>query len=62
MGAWTFIRPRLRKIFGREFAFIGRAEAASPATGMLSEHKREQARIVREAVETKKLSGTEILV
>src|SRR6202011_5844700 len=42
MGAWSFIEPRLRKLFGREIAYAGRDASASPAVGSLPRHKREQ--------------------
>ena len=49
MGAWTFIEPHLRKMFGREIAYAGREASASPAVGSLVRHKREQACVVRDA-------------
>ena len=49
MGAWSFIEPRLRKLFGREIAYAGRHASASPAVGALARHKRGQARLVAEA-------------
>ena len=49
MGAWTFIEPRLRKMFGREMAYAGRDASASPAVGSLVRHKREQSCVVRDA-------------
>ena len=49
MGAWTFIEPRLREIFGREITYAGRAASASPAVGALTSHKREQRCVVEEA-------------
>ncbi len=33
MGAWSFIEPRLRALFGREIAYAGRNAGASPAVG-----------------------------
>src|SRR5213594_3315241 len=36
MGAWSFIEPRLRKLFGREIAYAGRKASASPAVGALA--------------------------
>jgi 2-oxoglutarate dehydrogenase E1 component len=63
MGAWTFIAPRLRQIFGREFAFVGRGDAASPAVGSLSRHKSEQEQLVRQSLERKEVpEAAEILV
>ena len=49
MGAWTFMEPRLRAMFGREIAYAGRDASASPAVGSLARHKREQACVVRDA-------------
>jgi 2-oxoglutarate dehydrogenase E1 component len=49
MGAWTFLEPRLREVFGREIAYAGRDASASPAVGSLARHKREQAGVVRDA-------------
>ncbi|MDQ6622949.1 MAG: 2-oxoglutarate dehydrogenase E1 component, partial [Verrucomicrobiota bacterium] len=49
MGAWTFIEPRLRALFGREIAYAGRNASASPAVGALALHKREQAQLIADA-------------
>ena len=50
MGPWTFVRPRLREACeGRAFAYAGRDEAASPATGSMRIHKQEQARLLEDA-------------
>src|SRR5207245_2087643 len=49
MGAWSFIEPHLRKLFGREIAYAGRDASASPAVGSLALHKREQVALVRDA-------------
>jgi 2-oxoglutarate dehydrogenase E1 component len=49
MGAWSFIEPRLRGIFGREVTYAGRNASASPAVGALVLHKREQAQLIEEA-------------
>jgi len=49
MGAWSFMEPRLRKLFGREIAYAGRDASASPAVGSLARHKREQACVVADA-------------
>src|SRR4030095_15799249 len=48
-GAWSFIDPRLRKLFGRDIAYAGRNASASPAVGALAIHKREQACLTAEA-------------
>ncbi|MBI5481121.1 MAG: 2-oxoglutarate dehydrogenase E1 component [Deltaproteobacteria bacterium] len=50
-GGWTFMYPRLLELFpGKPIQYAGRAAAASPATGSLRIHKREQQRLVREAL------------
>jgi 2-oxoglutarate dehydrogenase E1 component len=49
MGAWTFIEPRLREI-GCQPRYIGRADAASPATGSHKRHVAEQQSIVDAAL------------
>src|SRR5216110_561443 len=49
MGAWSFIEPRLRQLFGRDVAYAGRNASASPAVGALATHKREQACLIAEA-------------
>jgi 2-oxoglutarate dehydrogenase E1 component len=49
MGAWSFIEPRLRAMFGREVGYAGRNASASPAVGALALHKREQASLIAEA-------------
>jgi len=49
MGAWSFIEPRLRAMFGREVGYAGRNASASPAVGALALHKREQTCLIAEA-------------
>src|SRR5213596_158604 len=49
MGGWSFIEPRLRKLFEGEIAYAGRDASASPAVGSLALHKREQAALVADA-------------
>lgn len=48
MGVWTFIRPHLAEILGKDPAYIGRKEDASPAVGSHRQHKIEQERIIEE--------------
>ena len=57
MGAWFFVDRKIEEVllsykakFSRPI-YAGRAEAASPATGSLSRHNREQAKLVNEALE-----------
>jgi 2-oxoglutarate dehydrogenase E1 component len=55
MGAWTFVAPRIEALLadlkaGARPAYVGRAEAASPATGLHKTHEREQAALVDQAL------------
>ncbi|MFZ0242924.1 MAG: 2-oxoglutarate dehydrogenase E1 component [Desulfobacterales bacterium] len=50
MGAWQFVHYRTEKLFGRAPEYIGRPEAASPATGFPALFKRQQAAIIEQAV------------
>jgi 2-oxoglutarate dehydrogenase E1 component len=56
MGAWTFLDRRLEgvlteaKIGSKRPSYIGRPEAASPATGLLSRHEFEQNLLVSQAL------------
>jgi 2-oxoglutarate dehydrogenase E1 component len=51
MGAWHVMYRRLRRIVGedRTLAYVGRAEAASPATGSYKVHQQEEMELVRSA-------------
>ena len=51
MGAWFFMRPRLRELLGRDIAYAGRPESPSPAVGALAIHRRQQAELVSRAFE-----------
>jgi 2-oxoglutarate dehydrogenase E1 component len=56
MGAWNFIDRRVEKVLrnldmkARRPAYLGREEAASPATGLARTHMAQQARIVMSAL------------
>ena len=56
MGAWTFVDRKLEEVLvelgGRSLRakYIGRPEAASPATGSLGTHNAEQALILDQAL------------
>lgn len=50
MGGWTFVRPRLKDVLNRDIRYIGRAAAASPATGYLSVYREEQSAILDQAI------------
>ena len=56
MGAWTFMAPRLETVLDeigakhRRPRYVGRPEAAAPASGLLRRHNEEQAKLVDEAL------------
>ncbi len=56
MGAWGFVDRRIEQVLAgldvaaRRPRFVGRAEAASPATGLFKRHMQEQAQLVGEAL------------
>ncbi|SPH20224.1 2-oxoglutarate dehydrogenase E1 component [Ascidiaceihabitans donghaensis] len=58
-GAWTFIEPNIEWVLGRIDAkhkrpvYVGRATSASPATGLASIHKAQQAALVDDALTIK---------
>jgi 2-oxoglutarate dehydrogenase E1 component len=49
MGGWSFVEPRLRAL-GYNVEYVGRDASASPATGSLGVHRREQKELVEAAV------------
>ena len=53
MGAWNFARPLLDEILpqGCKLGYVGRDEAASPATGFYQIHQAEQREIVERALD-----------
>jgi 2-oxoglutarate dehydrogenase E1 component len=56
MGAWNFVDRRIEQVLaGLDIAakrprFVGRGEAASPATGLFKRHQSEQAHLVADAL------------
>ncbi len=58
-GAWSFIEPNIEWVLGRigakhpRPAYVGRAAAASPATGLASQHKTQQEALVDDALTIK---------
>ena len=58
-GAWSFIEPNIEWVLGRIKAkhgrpeYTGRATAASPATGLASQHKAQQAALIDDALTVK---------
>ena len=57
MGSWFFVRERLEQVMAdcgcshTAPQYVGRPEAASPATGSLSRHMSDQQKLVREALD-----------
>jgi 2-oxoglutarate dehydrogenase E1 component len=55
-GYWTFVEPNIEWVLtriGAKFSrprYVGRAASASPATGLASRHKAEQAALVSDAL------------
>jgi 2-oxoglutarate dehydrogenase E1 component len=60
MGGWSFVRPEIESVLAvikhkqRRLLYVGRPAAASPATGLLRRHNREQAFLVDEALDLTK--------
>jgi 2-oxoglutarate dehydrogenase E1 component len=58
-GGWSFVEPNLEWVLTRigarhsRAAYVGRAASASPATGLASRHKAEQAALVEDALTVK---------
>ena len=50
MGAWSFLCPVIEGVIGRRPEFVGRTATASPATGSLTLHKREQSELIANAL------------
>jgi 2-oxoglutarate dehydrogenase E1 component len=50
MGGWSFVRSRLAPVVHKHIKYVGREEAASPATGFHNIYKKQQAAIIEEAV------------
>jgi len=59
-GCWTFMQPRLRDLLkaGATLEYVGREEAASPATGNAAMHKEEVKEILAAALDLKNRSTT----
>jgi 2-oxoglutarate dehydrogenase E1 component len=58
MGSWDYIDPRLEKLLvsmgtskHTRPIYVGRNAAASPATGSLSRHLKEQQKLVNDALD-----------
>ena len=55
-GAWSYIEPNLEWVLTRIGAktqrprYAGRAASASPATGLASQHKAQQAALINDAL------------
>ena len=55
-GAWSFVEPNIEWVLGRLKAkhsrprYVGRNSTASPATGLASQHKAQQAALLNDAL------------
>ena len=62
MGSWSFIDRRLEKVLiycnckHKRPVYVGRPEAASPATGTMSRHLKEQKKLVNQALGLEKIN------
>ena len=62
MGSWSFIDRRLEKVLidcnckYKRPVYVGRPEAASPATGTMSKHLKEQKKLVNQALGLEKIN------
>lgn len=50
MGAWGFIRSYLEDAIGKKVTYSGRMASASPSTGYVYEHNKEQEKLVKQAL------------
>jgi 2-oxoglutarate dehydrogenase complex dehydrogenase (E1) component-like enzyme len=52
MGAYTFIAPRLQQLLPKDsvLEYVGRIEAAAPATGISKRHKAEHEEVLNQAL------------
>ena len=50
MGGWTFVQHRLEEAVGKGIGYVGRKEAAAPASGHLQTYREEQSAILDDAV------------
>ena len=49
-GAWSFIAPRLEKLTGSRWEYVGRNPSASPATGSHQKHEEEREALLSKAL------------
>ena len=54
-GAWGFVRATMSTEYHNHIWFVGRARSASPATGSLAVHKRQQQHILSHALQAEPL-------
>ncbi|MEM8867059.1 MAG: 2-oxoglutarate dehydrogenase E1 component [Verrucomicrobiota bacterium] len=54
MGGWSFMMPRLLEAVEKMPRYAGRKSSASPAVGSLAKHKREQLRLIEDALAVQK--------
>ncbi|KAI9224388.1 thiamine diphosphate-binding protein [Blastocladiella britannica] len=49
-GCYSYVEPRLRQLVPHPMRYIGRVNSAAPATGVSSIHKKEQAKVISDAL------------
>ena len=61
-GAWTFVAPLVQGVIGasRSLEYLGREQAASPATGSSKNHQAEEAAILDEALKRPRSASPEV--
>ena len=61
MGSWSFMEPRLQKLTSHSVHvdYVGRRRRSSPAEGDPNVHRKDQARIVKEALSMESFEGEE---
>ena len=50
MGAWSFLSPIFEELLDKKVEYVGRTSTASPATGSLTLHKKEQVELIANAL------------
>jgi 2-oxoglutarate dehydrogenase E1 component len=50
MGGWNFVRSRLASLVRKHLKYVGREDAASPATGFRNIYNRQQGAIIEKAI------------
>jgi 2-oxoglutarate dehydrogenase E1 component len=64
MGAWNYLRPRLRQLTDDRLPlhYVGRPESSSPAEGSSTLHRINQQELIEQAFEFEKQTRTRSVV